>query len=205
MVTPRTVHIIEDDATVRESIRLLLGAEGFDARAYVSAIDFLGAIEPNETGCVVTDVSLPGMSGVELLTHIMERGLSLPVIVMTGQANVPMAVSAMKLGAFDFMEKPFSSETLVIAVRKALSGAVCRRDADANIQDIQSKFASLSVREQEVLEGLIKGKPNKIIAHELGISHRTVEIHRSNLMKKTQAGSLSELVRMSMVAANRQS
>jgi len=205
MVTPRTVHIIEDDATVRESIRLLLGAEGFDARAYVSAIDFLGAIEPNETGCVVTDVSLPGMSGVELLTHIMERGLSLPVIVMTGQANVPMAVSAMKLGAFDFMEKPFSSETLVIAVRKALSGAVCRRDADANIQDIQSKFASLSVREQEVLDGLIKGKPNKIIAHELGISHRTVEIHRSNLMKKTQAGSLSELVRMSMVAANRQS
>jgi two-component system response regulator FixJ len=205
MVTPRTVHIIEDDATVRESIRLLLGAEGFDARTYVSAIDFLGAIEPNETGCVVTDVSLPGMSGVELLTHIMERGLSLPVIVMTGQANVPMAVSAMKLGAFDFMEKPFSSETLVIAVRKALSGAVCRRDADANIQDIQSKFASLSVREQEVLEGLIKGKPNKIIAHELGISHRTVEIHRSNLMKKTQAGSLSELVRMSMVAANRQS
>jgi two-component system response regulator FixJ len=205
MVTPRTVHIIEDDATVRESIRLLLGAEGFDARAYVSAIDFLGAIEPNETGCVVTDVSLPGMSGVELLTHIMERGLSLPVIVMTGQANVPMAVSAMKLGAFDFMEKPFSSETLVIAVRKALSGAVYRRDADANIQDIQSKFASLSVREQEVLEGLIKGKPNKIIAHELGISHRTVEIHRSNLMKKTQAGSLSELVRMSMVAANRQS
>jgi two-component system response regulator FixJ len=204
MAMPRTVHIIEDDSTVRESIRLLLVAEGYDARTYVSAIDFLGALEPDETGCVVTDVSLPGMSGVELLTHIMERGLSLPVIVMTGQANVPMAVSAMKQGAVDFMEKPFSSDALVAAVRKALSGAVHRRDNDANVQDIQTKFASLSAREQEVLDGLIKGKPNKIIAHELGISHRTVEIHRSNLMKKTQAGSLSELVRMSMIAVNRQ-
>lgn len=204
MAMPRTVHIIDDDPIIRNSIRLLLCAEGFDARTYSSAIDFLGALEPDETGCVVTDVSLPGMSGVELLTHITERGLSLPVIVMTGQANVPMAVGAMKQGAVDFMEKPFNSDALLAAVRKALSGAFHRRDNDVNVQDIQTKFASLSTREQEVLEGLIKGKPNKIIAHELGISHRTVEIHRSNLMKKTQAGSLSELVRMSMVAANRQ-
>ncbi len=204
MAMPRTVHIIDDDPIIRDSIRLLLCAEGFDARTYSSAIDFLGALEPDETGCVVTDVSLPGMSGVELLTHITERGLSLPVIVMTGQANVPMAVGAMKQGAVDFMEKPFNSDALLAAVRKALSGAFHRRDNDVNVQDIQTKFASLSTREQEVLEGLIKGKPNKIIAHELGISHRTVEIHRSNLMKKTQAGSLSELVRMSMVAANRQ-
>ncbi len=205
MAAPQTVHIIEDDTAVCESIRLLLAAEGFDARTHGSAIEFLGAIGSNATGCVVTDVSLPGMSGVDLLSHIMERGLSLPVIVITGQADVPLAVNAMKQGAVDFMEKPFSAEALVASVHKALSRNMSRPDNEAIVQDIQSKLASLSTREQEVLEGLIKGKPNKIIAHELGISHRTVEIHRSNLMKKTQAGSLSELVRMSMVAANRYS
>ncbi len=205
MAAPLTVHIVEDDPVVCESIRLLLAAEGFDAQTHASAIDFLGAIRPDATGCVVTDVSLPGMSGVDLLTHITERGLSLPVIVITGQADVPLAVNAMKQGAVDFMEKPFSADALVTSVRKALTRNVVRPENDANVHDIQSKLASLSAREQEVLEGLIKGKPNKIIAHELGISHRTVEIHRSNLMKKTQAGSLSELVRMSMVAANRYS
>lgn len=205
MAAPQTVHIVEDDPVVCESIRLLLAAEGFDARTHVSAIDFLGAIRPDATGCVVTDVSLPGMSGVDLLTHITERGLSLPVIVITGQADVPLAVNAMKQGAVDFMEKPFSADALVSSVRKALNRNACRPENEANVHDIQTRLASLSTREQEVLDGLIKGKPNKIIAHELGISHRTVEIHRSNLMKKTQAGSLPELVRMSMVAANRYS
>jgi two-component system response regulator FixJ len=204
MSTPQTVHVIDDDPLVCESIRLLLEGEGFEARTYVSAIDFLGAIGPDETGCVVTDVRLPGMSGVDLLSHVMQRGLSLAVIVITGQADVPLAVNAMKQGASDFMEKPFSADALVASVRKALARNVGRPD-DGNVLDIQSRLASLSAREQEVLDGLIKGKPNKIIAHELGISHRTVEIHRANLMKKTQAGSLSELVRMSLVAANRYS
>jgi two-component system, LuxR family, response regulator FixJ len=198
-----TVYIIDDDPAVCNSIRLLLDVEGFDARAYVSARDFLNAVGPEDMGCVVTDVRMPGMSGVDLLTHIAKRGLKLPVIVMTGQADVALAVRAMKQGAVDFMEKPFSDVALLDSVRKALD--VRHPEQDATVQEIRSRLAALSAREREVLDRLIEGKSNKFIACELGISYRTVEVHRSNLMKKTKAGSLPELVRMSIAVANRPS
>ncbi len=202
MKTHGTVYIIDDDPIICNSIRLLLETEGFDARAYVSARDFLNAIGPDEMGCVVTDVRMPGMSGVDLLTHIAARGLNLPVIVMTGQADVALAVHAMKQGAVDFMEKPFSDAALLDSVRKALDRNIRRQEQDATAPEIRSRLAALSAREREVLDRLIAGKSNKCIAHELGISYRTVEVHRANVMKKTRAGSLPELVRMSMVAAN---
>ncbi len=197
-----TVYIIDDDPIVCNSIRLLLETEGLDARAFVSARDFLSAIGPDEMGCVVTDVRMPGMNGVDLLTYIAARGLNLPVIVMTGQADVALAVHAMKQGAVDFMEKPFSDAALLDSVHKALERNIRHPERDATAQEIRSRLAALSAREREVLDRLIAGKSNKCIAYELGISYRTVEVHRANLMKKARAGSLPELVRMSMVAAN---
>ena len=195
-----TVYIIDDDPIICNSIRLLLEAEGFDARAYISARDFLNAIGPEEMACVVTDVRMPGMSGVDLLTHIATRRLKLPVIVMSGQADVALAVHAMKQGAVDFMEKPFSDAALLDSVRRALDRNVPHPEQDATAQEIRSRLAVLSAREREVLDRLTAGKSNKFIAGELGISYRTVEVHRSNLMKKTKAGSLPELVRMSIAA-----
>src|SRR5271166_1020333 len=199
-----TVYIIDDDHIICNYIRFLLEMEGFDARAFISGRDFLNAVEPEEMGCVVTDVRMPGMSGVELLTHIAARGLKLPVIVMSGQADVALAVHAMKQGAVDFMEKPFSDAALLDSVRRALDRNMPRPEQDATAREIRSRLAALSAREREVLERLTAGKSNKSIACELGISYRTVEVHRANLMKKTKAGSLPELVRMSIAATKGQ-
>lgn len=199
---PHIVHIIDDDPVVCHSIRLLLETEGLETRTYVTALDFLAAIGHDDCGCVVTDVRLPGMSGVELLTHIAARRLNLPVIVITGQADVPLAVRAMKQGAVDFMEKPFRDATLIASVRKALQRNVVSPEQGAAAKEIRARLATLTSRERDVLDGLINGKSNKSIAQELGISFRTVEIYRANLMKKTQAGSLPELVRMAMSVAN---
>jgi two-component system response regulator FixJ len=193
------VHIIDDDPGIRESVCILLSAEGFEPKTYASAIDFLATIAPNERGCVVTDVRMPGLSGVDLLTHIKERGLSLPVIIITGEANVPLAVQSMKRGADDLLEKPFSADALISAVRKASARGRDQLENETASKEILSRLATLSARENEVLQRLVMGQPNKIIAFELGISHRTVEVHRSNVMKKTQAGSLSELVRMTLI------
>jgi len=201
---PPVVHIIDDDPLVCNSIRLLLATEGIDARTYVSADEFLKAIGPgDDCGCIVTDVRLPGMSGVEMMTHLAQRGLNLPVIVITGHADVPLAVHAMKQGAVDFMEKPFSDVSLIASVRKALERNFAPQEQDEIAQEIRSRLANLTSRERDVLDGLLNGKSNKQIACELGISYRTVEIHRANLMKKTQAGSLPELVRMSIAVNNR--
>ena len=199
---PHIVHIIDDDPVVCHAIRLLLETEGLETRTYFTALDFLAAIGPDDCGCVVTDVRLPGMSGVELLTHIAARRLNLPVIVITGQADVPLAVRAMKQGAVDFMEKPFRDATLIASVRKALQRNFVSPEQGAAAQEIRARLATLTSRERDVLDGLINGKSNKSIAQELGISFRTVEIYRANLMKKTQAGSLPELVRMAMSVAN---
>jgi two-component system response regulator FixJ len=196
------VHIIDDDPIVCNSIRLLLATEGIEGRTYVSADDFLKTITPDDYGCVVTDVRLPGMSGVELLTHLAARGVSLPVIVITGHADVPLAVHAMKQGAVDFMEKPFSDVSLIASVRKALERSESQPEQNEVAQEIRARLSNLTARERDVLDGLLNGKSNKQIAGELGISYRTVEIHRANLMKKTQAGSLPELVRMSITVAN---
>ena len=204
MTASQTVHVIDDDDALRDSVRLFLVNEGLEVKTYASAIDFLSGLAAAPTGCVVTDVRMPGMSGMELLAHLAERGAPLPVIVVTGHADVPLAVRAMKQGAVDLLEKPFRAEDLVGAVRRALaSGRGPHPDEAEAAREANARRAALSARENEVLDRLIRGQPNKIIAYEMGISPRTVEVHRANVMKKTQAGSLSDLVRMFMSVERR--
>jgi two-component system response regulator FixJ len=190
------VHVIDDDDALRDSVRLFLANEGLNVKTYASATEFLSALDSAAFGCVVTDVRMPGMSGMELLAHLASRSLALPVVVVTGHADVPLAVRAMKQGAVDLLEKPFRAEDLIGAVRRALVSGRGSQTNDAQTREAMARLATLSARENEVLDRVIRGQPNKIIAHEMGISPRTVEVHRANVMKKTQAGSLSELVRM---------
>jgi len=192
----RLVHVIDDDEPLRDSVRLFLVNAGFDVRTYAAASEFLAALASGVAGCIVTDVRMPGMSGMELLAHVAAHGGALPVIVITGHADVPLAVRAMKQGAVDLLEKPFLAEDLIAAVRRALELRADASEHGRRLQDAQAKRATLSARENEVLDRLVRGQPNKIIAFEMGISPRTVEVHRANVMKKTQAGSLSELIRM---------
>ena len=196
MSVKQIVHVIDDDDALRDSVRLFLVNEGLSVRTYASATDFVASLDFAPTGCVVTDVRMPGMSGMDLLTHIAAKGLALPVIVVTGHADVPLAVRAMKQGAIDLLEKPFQADELISAVRRALAIGKDSQANEADTQDVLARLATLSARENEVLDRLIKGQHNNIIAYEMGISPRTVEVHRANVMKKTQAGSLSELVRM---------
>jgi two-component system response regulator FixJ len=194
-----TVHVIDDDAAVRDALRLLLTTEGHEVVTHDSALGFLASVDPVATGCIVTDVRMPEMTGMELLLKVKGMGLSLPVIVISAHADVPLAVQAMKEGALDLLEKPFDDEALLVAVRQALAFDSGKRAQDSQEQEIARRLTTLTSRESEVLAGLLKGQPNKIIAHELGISVRTVEVHRANVMAKMQAGSLPELVRMSLV------
>jgi len=194
MTCAQTVHIIEDDPGVRESLSLLLQSAGLETRLHPSAVAFLQS-EPPAGGCVVSDVRMPGMTGIELLEEIKKRRLPTPVILMTAFADVPQAVKAMKLGAADFVEKPFDDELMISSVRSVLA-----RSGDDGAAAAREKLENLTAREKEVLAGLLKGKLNKTIAYELGVSVRTVETHRANLMTKTQARSLSELIRMSLLA-----
>ena len=195
MSDQQIVYVIDDDDALRDSVRLFLVNEGLSVRTYGSANEFIADLDALQSGCVVTDVRMPGMSGMDLLGHIAAKGLSLPVIVITGHADVPLAVRAMKQGAIDLLEKPFKAEELIAAVRRGLALGKDAHLSGTPPEVALARRAMLSVRENEVLDRLIKGQPNKIIAYEMGISPRTVEVHRANVMKKTQAGSLSELVR----------
>jgi two-component system, LuxR family, response regulator FixJ len=193
------VHVIDDDEALRESLSFLLRSAGIEVKTYSSATTFLASLPDTGLTCVITDVRMPGLSGVELLRRLRELKLEIPVIVITGHGDVPLAVEAMKMGAIDFLEKPFDDEVLLASVRSALKqqdGESKRRTERA---EIEGKLASLSNRERDVLEGLVAGKANKQIAYDLGISPRTVEIYRANLMTKMKAGSLSELVRMALI------
>jgi two-component system response regulator FixJ len=194
------IYAIDDDEAVRHSLEFLLKSAGFKVRGFETAKAFLEILPEVGNGCVITDVRMPGMTGIDLLKYLHANKADLPVIVITGHGDVALAVEAMKVGAFDFLEKPFDDELLIAAVRAAL-----RRDADAakrkaGLGAIQQKLAALSTREHQVLEGLVAGKANKVIAFDLGISPRTVEIYRANVMTKLEAKSLSELVRMAMMA-----
>jgi two-component system, LuxR family, response regulator FixJ len=193
------VHVVDDDLAVRQSLSFLLASDGLPVRLHESALAFLDAMTETSTGCIVTDVRMPGIDGIELLRRLKARGFSLPVIVMTGHADVPMAVEAMKEGAVDFIEKPFDDDMFLAAVRSALRLQEQHAQRDAQITEVQARLQGLSERERQVLEGLVAGKANKVIAYDLGISPRTVEIYRANVMTKMQAGSLSELVRMALV------
>jgi two-component system response regulator FixJ len=194
------VHVIDDDEAVRRSLDFLLRSARFKTRTYENALAFLNALPDIPSGCIVSDVKMPEMSGVELLHYLRQKKLRLPVILITGHADVPMAVEAMKNGAVDFLEKPFDDEVLLNAVRSALAAIENASQRDLERAELQQRFASLSRREREVLEGLVAGKPNKTIAFDLGISPRTVEIYRANVMTKMRAVSLSELVRMTLIA-----
>ncbi|MET0445888.1 MAG: response regulator FixJ [Pseudorhodoplanes sp.] len=200
MASTEIVHVIDDDDAVRESVAFLLKSADLEVETYESAAAFLEAVAKGVSGCVITDVRMPGMSGIDLLRQLREQNLPLPVIVVTGHGDVQLAVEAMKAGAIDFLEKPFDDERVLLAVRTALDS----RPADATRTPeqvaIAERLASLSQREHQVLDGLVAGRPNKAIAFELGISPRTVEVYRANVMTKMQANSLSELVRMALVA-----
>ncbi len=194
------VHVIDDDEAVRQSLEFLLQSADIEVATYDSATSFLAALPQIKGGCVVTDVRMPGLSGIDLLRRLRELEVHLPVIVITGHGDVPLAVEAMKIGAVDFFEKPFNDDLLVAAVRAAMSRQQKDTQRDAERAALQAKLAALSNRERQVLLGLIAGHPNKTIAYDLGISPRTVEIYRANVMTKMEASSLSELVRMALVA-----
>jgi two-component system, LuxR family, response regulator FixJ len=193
------VHVVDDDVAVRKSLAFLLASEGLPVRLHESALAFLEEVLSAEAGCIVTDVRMPGIDGIELIRRLKERGITLPVIVITGHADVPMAVEAMKEGAIDFLEKPFGDEVFLTTVREALSRHEKSSHQDAQVAQIQARFEALSERERQVLDGLVAGKANKVIAYDLGISPRTVEIYRANVMAKMQARSLSELVRLALL------
>jgi two-component system response regulator FixJ len=200
MSSNAVVHVIDDDEAVRDSLAFLLQSAQMQVRTYDSATSFLDRLSELGTGCIVTDVRMPEIDGLELLRRLKRANVQVPVIVITGHGDVPLAVEAMKIGAADFLEKPFDDEALLAAVREALDRN--REDArrESERAAILERVKELSKRERQVLEGLIAGLPNKTIGYDLGISPRTVEIYRANLMTKMQAKSLSEVVRMALIA-----
>jgi two-component system, LuxR family, response regulator FixJ len=199
-VSDVVVHVIDDDEAMRQSLGFLLETAGLDSATYGSARDFLQVADRLDAGVIITDVRMPEMNGLELVRRLNERHVKLPVIVITGHGDIPLAVEAMKAGVADFLEKPFDDETLLGAVRSALRGPVPSSQEDSDRRRFHEVLESLSPREQEVLRGVVEGKLNKVIAYELGISPRTVEVYRANVMSKTGAATLSELVRIALLA-----
>jgi two-component system response regulator FixJ len=194
------IYVIDDDDAVRQSLEFLLATAGYKARGFDSAQAFFDVLPEIEAGCIITDVRMPEITGIDLLRKVKETKPGLPVVVITGHGDVALAVEAMKIGAIDFLEKPFDDDGLIAAVKAALSNAADNGKRQAELGAINDKLAALSNRERQVLEGLVAGHPNKTIAFDLGISPRTVEIYRANLMTKMGANSLSDLVRMAMLA-----
>jgi len=200
MPTEPIIYVIDDDEAVRQSLEFLLKTAGYAVRGFESAMGFLEVLPTITFGCVITDVRMPEITGIDLLRKVKEVKPDLPVIVITGHGEITLAVQAMKIGAIDFLEKPFDDDHLLSAVRSALSQEADAAKRRAELADIQDKLAALSNRERQVLEGLVAGNANKNIAFDLGISPRTVEIYRANVMTKMAASSLSDLVRMAMTA-----
>lgn len=194
----KVVHVVDDDVDVRKSLGFLLATADFAVRLHDSATAFLAAASSEIHGCIVCDVRMPGIDGIEFLRLLRERGYMVPVIIITGHADIALAVQAMKQGAVDFIEKPFEDQVLIDAIHSALENRDPSVTARAQATDVRNHLSMLSQRERQVLDGLVAGLPNKSIAYDLGISPRTVEIHRANVMNKMGAGSLSHLVRMAL-------
>jgi len=192
------VHIIDDDAAVRRSLEMLLQSVGHMARSYTSARAFLGSFDPSIPGCLLLDVRMPGMSGLDLQQLLAQDKIKIPVIIITGHGDVPMAVRAMKEGAFDFIEKPFHDQHLLDSVATALAKGVEIQQQQHEQAKFLERVSSLSPRERQVMDVLVAGKHNKVIALELGISPKTVDVHRGHIMEKMQVKSVIELVRLSM-------
>jgi len=195
------VYVIDDDEAMRDSLDFMLGAADFQVTLFESAHNFLDTISNIDFGCVVSDVRMPGIDGIELLKRLKATRSAFPVVIMTGHGDVPLAVEAMKLGAVDFLEKPFEDERIIGMIDVAFRQAQSNAQGEAMTHDIASRIATLSPRERQVMDGLIAGLSNKLIARDYEISPRTIEVYRANVMTKMQAGSLSELVRLAIRAS----
>jgi RNA polymerase sigma factor (sigma-70 family) len=195
-----TIFVVDDDEGVRNSLRFLLKSVGLSAVTLASATEFLNTYQPDQPGCLVLDVRMPAMSGLELQQQLNLRGAIIPVIFITGHGDIPMAVEAMQHGAFDFLQKPFRDQDLIDRIQRALAADEKNRAALKERDRVRARLDSLTPREREVLDLMMRGKPNKVMAAELGLSQRTVEIHRARVMEKTDASSLAQLVRMVMDA-----
>ena len=200
MANEPIVHVVDDDAAIRDSLAFLLDTANLVSRTYESAAALLAHADNLAPGCIVTDVRMPDMNGLEMVRRLSEMGVRHPVIVMTGHADVPLAIEAMRAGVKDFIEKPFDDEALLSSIRSALAVGAEAIEQEGQGAEMRARLDSLSPRERQVLDGLVAGHANKVIAYDLGLSPRTVEVYRANVMTKMQARSLSELVRMSMVA-----
>jgi FixJ family two-component response regulator len=193
-----TVHVIDDDEALRDSLSWLLEAHGFRVKVHAAAADYLAAGRTAGSACLLLDVRMPGMSGVQLQDALLQRGDRTPIIFVTGHGDVPMAVEAVKKGAFDFVEKPFNEEQIVALIRRAVAQDAERRKHFEHELEHRKHMASLTAREREVLDLVVAGKLNKSIADELGISIKTVETHRARVMEKMQAKSLAELIQLTL-------
>ncbi|MET4072386.1 response regulator FixJ [Bradyrhizobium sp. S3.2.6] len=200
MTTKGHVYVIDDDEAMRDSLNFLLDSSGFGVTLFDNALSFLDALPGLAFGCVVSDIRMPGLDGIELLKRTKAQNSPFPILIMTGHGDVPLAVEAMKLGAVDFLEKPFEDDRLVTMIEAAIRQAEPVAKNEAVAHDIAARVTSLSPRERQVMEALIAGLSNKLIAREYDISPRTIEVYRANVMTKMQANSLSELVRLAMRA-----
>ena len=198
MSSSENVYVIDDDPAMRDSLDFLLGAAGFNVRIFESAVSFLDLLPELSFGCIVSDVRMPHLDGIELLHRLKAGSKRLPIIIMTGHGDIPLAVEAMKLGALDFLEKPFEGERLIAMINVALSQQVRDVQNEAVAAELAARIATLSPRERQVMDGLVAGLSNKLIAREYGISPRTIEVYRANVMTKMQAASISELVRQAI-------
>ena len=200
MTTRRTIFVIDDDPAMRDSLAFLLDVNGFSVTTHETAADFLDHFGRSNVDCVVSDIRMPGMTGLDLVRKLKADAVACPVILMTGHGDVALAVEAMKAGAIDFIEKPFEDEVLLHAIRDALDSQPAKPADDTAKRQAETRLADLTPRERDVLRGLLAGKINKVIAHDLGISPRTVEVYRANLMAKTSVRSMSELMRIAIAA-----
>lgn len=200
MTTKGMIYVIDDDDAMRDSLNFLLDSSGYSVTLFDDAQRFMEALPGLAFGCVVSDVRMPGIDGIELLKRMKAQHSPFPILIMTGHGDVPLAVEAMKLGAVDFLEKPFEHDRLIAMIETAIRQAEPAAKSEAIAQDVAARVASLSPRERQVMEGLVAGLSNKLIARDYDISPRTIEVYRANVMTKMQAGSLSELVRLAMRA-----
>jgi two-component system response regulator FixJ len=197
-----TVFIVDDDEPVRDSLKMLMRSVGLSAETFAGAAEFLEAYDPDRPGCLVLDIRMPGMSGMELQDKLNEIHAILPIIFITGHGDVPMAVKAIQYGAADFIQKPFRDQDLLDRINKAIEQDASNRSQLLETRDIEERLSNLTPREKEVLELIVDGRPNKVIAADLEVSQRTVEIHRARVMDKMRASSLAHLVRMVMRLRN---
>jgi two-component system response regulator FixJ len=200
----RLVHVVDDDDSVRRSVGFMLKTAGFKVQPYASGAELLNGARTLDPGCILLDIRMPGMDGLEVQQALRDAGVSLPVIIMTGHGDVPLSVKAMKAGAVDFIEKPFEKAVLLSALEQGFASLQRSEDKRGRAKDASVRLQVLTPREREVLDGLAEGLPNKTIAYDLGISPRTVEIHRANVMSKLGVRSLSEALRLAFAAQEEQ-